>query len=70
MVAPAYLLPATGSTMRFAVLARAVAAAACVTLVAAATLERRELEDLSSPNTLSIPAIGKVGTRAVVGPVP
>ena len=33
--------------MRFAVLARVVAAAACVTLVAAATLERRESEDVN-----------------------
>ena len=70
MVAPAYLLPATGSTMRFAVLARVVVAAACVTLVAAATLEQRELEDSRSPDTLFVPFAGKVSTRAVVAPVP
>ena len=70
MVAPTHLLPAIGSTMRFAVLARVVVAAACVTLVAASTLERRELEDLRSPDTLFVRAVVKVSTRAVVAPVP
>ena len=49
--------------MRFAVLARVVAAAACVTLVAAATLEGRELEDLRSPDT---PASGGSGIEGDV----
>ena len=73
MVALTHLLSATGSTMRFAVLARVVVAAASVTLVAASTLERRELEDLRSPDTLflpPVPAVRKVSTRAVVAPVP
>ena len=59
--------------MHFAVLARVVVAAASVTLVAAATLERRELEDLRSPETPPIPivpAVRKVSTWAVVAPVP
>ena len=56
--------------MRFAVLARVVMAAACVTLVAASTLEWRELEDLKSPDTLFVRAVEKVSTRAVVAPVP
>ena len=68
--------------MRFAVLARVVMAAACVTLVAAATLERREPQLRNSKlvdtlvaradtvfDDLSSNKAG-VSTRAVVAPVP
>ena len=69
--------------MRFAVLAKVVVAAACVTLVAAATLDRREPQfgglnfTQLFDNTSGIVVSGtdpspnrRVSPRAVVAPVP